>query len=435
MSPARSASASAGRSNGGGRAAMTALVVVAVAVGMLLLVRSRPDIEPFDPRSSGSQGTNGAVLLLREFGASVDITSRAPMPNAEERVFVIADRLNDDQRRDLLEFVDAGGIAVVADPASSLHEGGSVGADTVSGGVLPDIFGGGNQLPADAEANVSTGDCTIGSLSTLRGIFTPDGLLFPVDGEQDHCFGAASNSFVIVRQYGKGAVVGFGDNNVVTNAYLRYADNSGLVTALLAPNEGARVRIMLGTEGKPSVADIGQGEETLVDLVRPGVWMALSQLALAFVVFSFARGVRPGRAVREPLPIPIAGNELVLATGNLMQRAHHHQRAGWLVRGEFYRQLVAYYRTPPDISIDRLSALVAARSGVDPAELRSVLDAEIGGDGLGASDALLQLAARIDWLRRRTISDSANPFVAAPISNNPTHQPMISDPHQMTKPE
>ena len=43
--------------------------------------------------------------------------------------------------------------------------------------------------------------------------------------------------------------------------------------------------------------------------------------------------IRPGRPVREPEQVPIAGSELVVATGTLMQRAHHaDERAGWLLR-------------------------------------------------------------------------------------------------------
>ena len=425
MSPARSAAASSSRGSGGGRAAMTALIVVVAAVAMLLLVRSRPEVESFDPRSSADNGANGMVLLLDDYGARVDISSSAPAPDADVRVLVIADRLNDDQRDELLEFVDAGGIAVVADPASPLHEGASAeeGAEEVSGSP-PGLFGEGNQLPAEDEANVERGDCTIAALDDLRGVFSPQGLLFPVDGDQPHCFGVESNAFVIVRNVGDGIVVGLGDNNVVTNGYLRYADNAGLVTSLLAPEPGTQVRIMIGTEAKPSVTDIGQGDETLVDLVSPGVWMALSQLALGFIVFCFARGIRPGRAVREPLPLPIAGNELVLATGNLMQRAHHHQRAGWLVRGEFYRQLVAHYRCPPDISIDRLSTLVAERSGVDAGELRAVLTAEIGSGEAGAGDSLLRLSERIEQLRARTIAQRAmSANGAQPRPTTPTDRP------------
>jgi len=430
MSPSRSPSSLAGRSGGGGRAAITALVVVVAAVAMLLLVRSRPDVESFDPRSSASDGANGMVLLLEDYGATIDITSSAPPASpddaADERVLVIADRLDDDQRNDLLAFVEAGGVAVVADPASSLHGGASAddGAEPVQADLPGSLFGRGNQLPATDEANVDRGDCTVAALDSLRGVFSPQGLLFPVEGEQPHCLGDGRHAFVIVRDYGDGLIVGLGDNNIVTNGYLRYADNAGLVTSLLAPDRGARVRIMIGTEAKPSVTDIGTGDETLVDLVSPGVWMTLAQMAMAFVVFCFARGIRPGRAVREPLPLPIAGNELVLATGNLMQRAHHHQRAGWLVRGEFYRQLVAHHRCPADISIDRLSSLVASRSGVDAAELGSVLTADITTDihagAAGFGDALLRLSAQIERLRARTLIP--NPDTTQP-STQPTTEP------------
>lgn len=396
---------------------MTALVVIAVAVAMLLLVRSRPDVEAFDPRSSAGNGANGAVLLLEAFGASVDISATAPIAGADTRVLVIADRLNDDQRDDLLDFVEAGGVAIVADPASGLHGGASHddGAETVSGDLPGGLFGGGNQLPAADEANVDRGECTVGALDSLRGVFSPKGLLFPVDDDQQRCFSDGRFAFAIVRTVGTGLIVGLGDNNIVTNAYLRYADNAGVVTSLLAPERGSNVRIMIGTEAKPSVTDIGTGDETLVDLVSPGVWMALSQLTLAFVVFCCARAIRPGRAVREPLPLPIAGNELVLATGNLMQRAHHHQRAGWLVRGELYRQLVAHYRAPADISIDRLTSLVANRSGVDPAEIRAVLHAEVSDNAGGVS--LLQLSNEIERLRRRTITD--RPTIDRPTTDRP----------------
>ena len=151
---------------------------------------------------------------------------------------------------------------------------------------------------------------------------------------------------------------------------------------------------MLGTEAKPAPQDIGTGDEKLLDLVRPGVWMAIAQLALAFVVLCIARGVRPGRAVREPQATPIAGNELIVATGNLMQRAHHFDRAGWLMRAELYRQLVAHYRAPADISIDQISVLVGRRAGVDPADIKSVLGAEVS-----SAEQLTSLAARIDRLR------------------------------------
>ncbi len=257
-------------------------------------------------------------------------------------------------------------------------------------------------LDAAVEANVSSGDCTIAALARLRGVMSPAGILFPADTESDFCLtdeNGAAHAFVIVREYGTGRIVGFGDNRIVTNDYLRYADNSGLVTALLAPQAGAEVRIMIGAGTKPEPDDVGTGTETLVDLVRPGIWMGLSQLAIAFVVLCIARGVRPGRAVRETLPAPIAGNELVVATGNVMQRARHYARAGWLVRGEFYRELCSHYGLARNSPIDQLATVVGRQSGVDPARVRAVLERDVG-----SADELLALSTEIDHLRRHTLS-------------------------------
>ena len=383
---------------------LTALVVVGIAVGMLLLVRARPKVQAFDPRSSEPSGANAAVLLLEQFGATVDITSRPPDLSAHERVLVIDDRLDSPQRQALLEFVEAGGVAVVADPNSTLHggpgvEGGSIVIDGSSTGAST-----GGRLDAAVEVNVPAGDCTIVALQGLRGVFAPTGLLFPTAPDEGRCFGSNGHAFVVVRHYGSGLVVGFGDNHVVTNQYLRYADNSGLVTALLAPAEGARVRVLLGRGTAPVPQDVGRGDEKLLDLVHPGIWMALAQLGLAFVVFCVARGVRTGRAVRERLPTPIAGSELALATGNLMQRARHAQRAGSLLRAEYHRRLVAHHGAPADISIDALCRLVGSRTGVEPQRVSEVLLRDVSD-----LQQLVQLRRDLDDMHSRTIGAAALP--------------------------
>jgi len=381
---------------------LTALILVGVAVGMLLLIRSRPGIEPFDPRSDGPEGASAAVTVLEKFGATVSITAHPPAVGADERVLVIADRLNAEQRRDLLDFVDAGGVAIVADPTSDLHGGAGAddGAIEITDGPSGPFTG--IRLDAQDEANVPTGQCTISALADLRGVYTPDGLLFPTSSDQDRCFGRNDHAFLITRRHGSGIVVGFGDNRIITNEYLRYADNSGLLTSLLVPTDGATVRIMLGTAAKPARSDIGQGDETLADIVRPGVWMGLTQLALAFVVLGLARGVRPGRAVREPQPTPIAGNELVVATGNLMQRAHHFTRAAHLIRDEFYRELCLHHRVPIGTSVEQLASVVAGHVGADAPALVEVFHRPVG-DAAG----LVRLRDDIGALRRRTITDDS----------------------------
>ncbi|HEY4331184.1 MAG TPA: hypothetical protein VGM78_01390, partial [Ilumatobacteraceae bacterium] len=171
---------------------------------------------------------------------------------------------------------------------------------------------------------------------------------------------------------------------------------------------GAHVSIVIGTGPAPASTEVGKGDQTLLDLVRPGLWMALAQVALAFVVFCIARGVRPGRAVREPKPTSIAGNELVVATGNLMQRAQHADRAGWLLRAELHRQLCAHLGVAADTPIDRLSDIVARRTGASASELRSVLAADTT-----TAEQLLQLSARVEAVRAVAIGSP---------QHEPTHQ-------------
>jgi hypothetical protein len=146
---------------------------------------------------------------------------------------------------------------------------------------------------------------------------------------------------------------------------------------LVAPSAGAKVTIVLGSEAPKTVTDIGSGDRTLSDLVRPGVWMALAQLAIAFVVLAIARAVRPGRPVREPEQVPIAGSELVVATGRLMQRARHAQRAGWLLRGDLFRDLCDHHHVPPTTSIDVLDTTVTSRAGLAPGTVASVLQRDV----------------------------------------------------------
>jgi hypothetical protein len=362
---ARSATTESGT---GTKVAMTALLVVLVAVAMMLIVRASPDTEPFDPRSGADDGARGLVLLLERFGASVDIVRSVPEPGDDRRVLVLQDRLSNDQREQLREFARAGGVVVMADPESPLV--GDVSDVTLEGTI------GSASNGALAESNVFPEQCPVPALQHLRGLFVPDGVLLRANGDAS-CFGDGETAFVAVRADGAGSVVALGDNSLFVNRYLRYGDNAGLATALLAPEEGSRVSIVLGSEAPKSTADIGTGERTLFDLIRPGVWMAFAQLGIAFVVVAWARGVRTGRPVREPDQVPIAGSELVVATGMLMQRARHTRRAAHLLQTQLHRDLCTQFRLPANTSIESVDATVSHRTGVPPGTITEVLRRDV----------------------------------------------------------
>lgn len=376
----------------GARVGLSALLVVAVAVIMLLLVRARPEAEPFDPRSSASLGTRGLVLLLEEQGASVDIARSVPETGSSARVLVLQDRLNDGQRRDLLQFVEDGGLLVMADPDSSIFNALAV-AERIEGEVP--AFSGNDVL---AHINVPLAECDVPALVRLRGLFVRSGARFEVPEDARSCFADDGAAFVVIREHGVGLIVQLGDNVIFTNGQLRYADNGPLATALLAPDSEASVSILLGQEAAKSAADIGTGEKSLSDLLRPSVWMALTQLAVAFIVFATARAVRPGRPVREPEQVPIAGSALVVATGTLMRRANHAERAGWMLRGNLYRTLCRRFHLPTTASIEALDNVVAVNTSIPIGHVAAVLQREVHDD-----KGLLELSNSLQAIREATL--------------------------------
>jgi len=385
----------AATSGSGAKSALAVVVVLLIAVGMMLLLRAQPSADPFDPRSGAPDGTRGLVLLLERFGADVDVSRSVPDGSDQRRVLVLQDRMGDEQRAELAQWVRAGGVLVMADPESPI-------AGTPPPGV---IDGGGLALSGDVadEINVPLGRCDIGSLRHLRGLYVSEGVRFDAATGSAACFASGTRAFTVLRPDGAGAVVQLGDNSLFTNRFLRYADNGGLATALLAPQEGAQVTILVGSEAPATSADIGSGEQTLLDLVRPGVWMALAQLTIAFLVFAMSRAVRPGRPVREPEQVPIAGSELVVATGRLMQRARHQQRAGALLRAELHRELCVATRTPAGASVETLDDAVVVRYGTAPGRVADVLRTDTV-----TEQQLLDLTHRIQEIRD-LVTEGAHP--------------------------
>jgi hypothetical protein len=398
MSPRRST----GSESSSARTALAVIAVAVIAVALVFIVRARPQTEPFDPRSSSPSGARGLVLLLQDFGATVDVTGIAPEIGSDARVLVLDDRLDSEQRTALLDFVEAGGVAVVADPTSSLH-----GGPGLDGGSI-EIDAEGTYDGADLRifvATVDRGRCTIGALEHLRGLAVESGLSYPIAPSDPACFGDDRHAFVLARSLGQGTVVGLGDNEVFTNRLLGQADNSGLATALLAPADGARVTIVLGNGPRPAgVPDVGAGDDTLVDLVHPSVWMMIAMLAVAFVLFAIGRGIRPGRVVDEPVLAPIAGSELVAATGNVMHRAGHVERAALLMRRNAHRLWCTALGVSPRVSLEVLDATAVERWGTPPGEIIGLLS----GPAPSSERDLVRLSTRLAAIGARVPEQSTD---------------------------
>jgi hypothetical protein len=168
------------------------------------------------------------------------------------------------------------------------------------------------------------------------------------------------------------------------------------VSALVAPQEGTRLLVL-----EPgALAGSSTGRRSLRELVPAGAWRAILQLAVAFVLYAVWRSRRLGRPVPEPAPSPIAGSELVAATGTLLDRSRSPGHAADLLRRDLRRFLGDHLGVPPDMPADVLAAVAAERTGVDQA----VLHAALSGPPVTDDKELAALAATIDRIREEVLA-------------------------------
>lgn len=354
-----------------------ALPFVLLALGVVLLglaQRGRTEGEPLDPRSTDPLGARGLVLLLERFGADVRIEGGAPPAGAV--AVVLQDRLNEPETEALEAWVEEGGTLVVADPLSSL---------------APAIASGGEGLFGVEEEgdDVIEPSCPLRALSGVGAIDVSGGAPYRVPGDGIGCFPIEGGAYLVARRVGDGAVVALGGAGPFVNAQLDEADNAVLAVALMAPRGDGGTVVFV----EPS--DPGSGERSLRELVSRRVKDGLWQLLIALAVFALWRARRLGRPIVESQPVHIAGSELVLAVGNLLQQGRRRDAAAAMLRSDLRRNLSERLGVPVASSPEAFASAAAARAAVDPAAVEAALSAEPPAD-----DAeLVALARAVESLR------------------------------------
>jgi hypothetical protein len=350
-----------------------AIVAVAVVGSVLLLGRQGPG-SPLDPRSTKPDGAKALVYLLQEYGVTVDLTTAVPRPGSTDRVLVLVDRLSAVQHDALTDFVDAGGQIVVADPSSPLGVGGTDGLDL--GGIA---------------GEVRPGLCTVTALRTIDSLEVTGGSPFlPVQDGDTSCFGTRERAYLVVHAEGDGTIVALGGATQWTNDLLDNEANAGLATMLLAPTAGRRVVVLSG--------DGAGGEKGLFDLVPNRVWFAIGQIGMGFVVLALWRARRLGRVVVEAQPVEIAGSELVVASGRILDRIGQPQRAAEVLQRELVHDLASRFGARAGTDVDTLDATVSAGGRIPPGTVIAVL-----GQRVTDERALVTLAERVDAIRKEVL--------------------------------
>ena len=378
--------AGGGGSRWAGRAGVRrALPWVALVVGVALVVvvagRGAEEGNPLDPASAGPLGTKGLVEVLRELGGEVRVSADRPGPGTETAL-LLSDDLTPERRQGLVDWVGRGGTLVVADPSSGVTEVTQAGSTGIG------------LLDAEIERR-----CDVAALAGVGRVAAPGGVVFEVPegggaapGGVRACFPRNDGAWLLVQPLGGGTVVRLGGASVLVNQELGEADNAVLLASLLVPTEGTAVQVL-----QPPLP--GGGNAGLTDLIAPRVRLALWQLVVAFVLLALWRARRLGRPVAEPQPVQLPGAELVVAVGNLLQRAKGRGQAAGLLTDDLRRSLAERLGMPPSAPADQVADAVAARTGIPRERALRTLTGSTPRD----EAELVALSQAIDTVRREVI--------------------------------
>jgi Domain of unknown function (DUF4350) len=376
------AAVSPGKGGGSGAwsGARRALPWVAVVLGLALVVavagRGPEEGNPLDPASAGPLGTKALVEVLRGLGGRVSVSADRPGA-ATETALLLSDDLTPERRQGVLDWVGRGGTLVVADPGSGVTEVEPVGSTRIG------------LLDAEIERR-----CAVAALGDVGRVAAPGGVVFkvpegPGSGGTRACFPRNDGAWLLVQPLGEGTVVRLGGASVLVNQELGEADNAILLASLLVPAEGTAVQVL-----QPPLP--GGGTAGLGDLIAPRVRLALWQLVVAFVLLALWRARRLGRPVAEPQPVQLPGAELVVAVGNLLQRAKGRGQAAGLLTDDLRRSLAERLGLPPSAPADQVADAVAARTAVPRERVLRTLTQTTPGD----EAELVALSQAIDTVRR-----------------------------------
>jgi hypothetical protein len=352
-----------------------ALPWVAVVAGLALVVavagRGPEEGAPLDPGSPGPLGTKGLVEVLRELGGEVRVSAGRP-GGGTETALLLSDDLTPERRQGLLEWVGRGGTLVVADPSSAVTKVEQVGSTRIG------------LLDAEIERR-----CDLAALRDVGRVAAPGGVVFEVPGGARACFPRNDGAWLLVQPVGGGNVVRLGGASALVNEELGEADNAVLLASLLVPVEGTTVQVL-----QPPLP--GEGNAGLGDLIAPRVRLALWQLVVAFVLLALWRARRLGRPVVEPQPVQLPGAELVMAVGNLLQRARGRGQAAGLLTDDLRRSLAERLGLPSSAPPDLVADTVAARTEIPRERVLRTLTPTTPRD----EAELVALSQAIDSVRR-----------------------------------
>lgn len=419
---------------GGGRGtwAGIALAALAVVVVVVLMTRSRT-LTPFMIDSTAPEGYRAIATLWEDEGARVEAIGAASLvdsdgtdgvEDATDRVIVVPvpGYASDAELRSMRDLAEAGATVVLGEPwplggedDDQLGELEEYLVESYS----PDFAGYDARVLADTPAMPQDpGRCDIPGLEDLGPLDVAFAWSFPAADGDLVCYGDPDDGFTVdehvavfsVRSTGQGRIVTMASPYLWVNARLQPAKEDGgtplanAATSLVLTGAGPGVRIDV-VDPLPSPDASFDGTKGPLELMPISVKLALAQLIVVVLLFLWWRSVRLGRVVPEPLPVEIAGSELVVAVGDLLRRKGSPERAASTLRGEA-RAVLAARLGAVGANDATLVATIAARSGRSESEVAAAV---LDDTAVTSSAELVQLARTLDSIRTEVLSVPASP--------------------------
>ena len=153
------------------------------------------------------------------------------------------------------------------------------------------------------------------------------------------------------------------------------------------------MRVAFSAEASVSVDNLRASFSAVGDTFRMDwqIHRAKDRMRILLMVSKFGHCLNDllFRSRTGALPVEIAGSELVSATGRLLEHSRAPGESSEVLRDQLRRELRVRYGVPPSAPLENLIALVADRSGLDPARVATAI-----GDGPVTSEAELVAVAR-----------------------------------------
>jgi hypothetical protein len=357
------------------RWAVLTLVVLAVIAGIgAYLTALRPGAR-MDPASTGPDGAQALVTLLRDGGVEVVVAdSIADVEQAArpDTLILVAQSqyLTDTALLDRL--AKAPGDLLLVEPTARTREALMPGV-RISGASTFDS----NPNCALREAN-RAGSVRFGPSNTYRA----------KDGRtMTSCY----DGVLIRYRDGGRTVTAVGSTDFMTNGGLLQAGNAALAMNLA----GDRPRLIWYAphqiEGETS------SSASIFDLIPENAIWIVWQLCLVVLLVALWKGRRPGPLVAEELPVVVRASETVEGRGRLYRSRRARDRAAEALRTATLQRLLPRLGLGAGAPAQAVVTTVAQRSGADT----GFVSYHLFGPPPATDDDLLQLARALDEIERQ----------------------------------